>query len=210
MREPDLADFWITPAVNWALANGPWDAVVSSFGPPAAIRVGLALKKRGRCRTWAIDFRDLWTDHHLYGGLIPFTFLERRIERQALALADRLVTVSPQLAKRLSSKCGKPVEVIFNGYDPAGFANVPAERRISQRRPGAARLHRFRVRTRAGREPHLCGRGRGAVGDPGRRVRSGGRVDRGSPKTWPRCSARLPRFRAALGISALAARCERS
>ncbi len=127
VREPDLADFWIKPAVRWALDNGPWDTVVSSFGPPASIRVGLAVKQRRGCKIWAIDFRDLWTDHHLYGGLIPFTFLERRIERKALALADRLVTVSPELAKRLSTKCDKTVEVIYNGYDPTHFASVPAE-----------------------------------------------------------------------------------
>jgi hypothetical protein len=127
VREPDLTDFWIKPAVKWALANGPWDAVVSSFGPPAAIRVGLCIKERGQCRVWAIDFRDLWTDHHLYGGLFPFTIFERYVERRALALADRLVTVSPQLANRLSQKCRKRVEVIYNGYDPASFASLSTE-----------------------------------------------------------------------------------
>jgi glycosyltransferase involved in cell wall biosynthesis len=122
VREPDATDFWIEPATRWAMQAGPWDAVVSSFGPPAAVRVALTLKRRNRCRTWAAEFRDLWTDHHLYAGLIPFTFFERQIERQALALADRLVTVTPDLARRLSGKCGKPVEVIYNGYDPADFA----------------------------------------------------------------------------------------
>lgn len=127
VREPDLTDFWIKPAIRWAFENGHWDAVVSSFGPPAAIRVGLAIKRSDRCGTWAIDFRDLWTDHHLYGGLTPFTFFERRIERLALAYADRLVTVSPPLADRLSKKSGQPVEVIYNGYDPASFAALQRE-----------------------------------------------------------------------------------
>jgi glycosyltransferase involved in cell wall biosynthesis len=127
VREPDMTDFWIKPAVEWALANGPWDAVISSFGPPAAIRVGLTIKHRAQCRIWAIDFRDLWTDHHLYGGLFPITIFERYVERRALALADRLVTVSPQLASRLRKKCGKPVEVIYNGYDPASFASLSTE-----------------------------------------------------------------------------------
>src|SRR5262249_14521593 len=35
--------------------------------------------------------------------------------------------VSPQLANRLSQKCGKPVEVIYNGYDPASFASLPPD-----------------------------------------------------------------------------------
>ena len=124
VREPDLADFWIDPATRWALANGPWDVVVSSFGPPAAIRVGQAIKGRNRCRTWALDFRDLWIENHLYGGMFPITLWERHLERRALKLADHLVTVSPGLAKRLGARSGKPVEVIYNGYDPEGFANL--------------------------------------------------------------------------------------
>ncbi|MSR53627.1 MAG: hypothetical protein EXS09_10120 [Gemmataceae bacterium] len=124
VRAPDLADFWIEPATRWAIANGPWDAVVSSFGPPAAIRVGQAIKGRKRCRIWAIDFRDLWTENHLYGGLFPITLWERHLERRALKLADCLTTVSPGLAKRLKARSGKPVEVIYNGYDPEGFANL--------------------------------------------------------------------------------------
>lgn len=126
VREPDLADFWIEPATQWAFANGPWDAVVSSFGPPAAIRVGQAIKGRNRCRIWAIDFRDLWTENHLYGGLFPITLWERHLERRALRLVDRLTTVSPGLAKRLIARSGKPVEVIYNGYDSDGFANLDA------------------------------------------------------------------------------------
>jgi len=136
VRVPDLADFWVEPATRWAIANGPWDAVVSSFGPPAAIRVGQGIKGRNHCRLWAIDFRDLWTENHLYGGLFPITLWERHLERRALKLADRLTTVSPGLAKRLIGRSGKPVEVIYNGYDPEGFANLdaspafPADRKI--------------------------------------------------------------------------------
>lgn len=126
VREPDLADFWIEPATRWALANGPWDAVVSSFGPPAAIRVGQAIKGRSRCRIWAIDFRDLWTENHLYGGLFPITLWERRLERRALKMADHLATVSPGLAKRLIAQSHKSVEVIYNGYDPESFSDLDA------------------------------------------------------------------------------------
>jgi glycosyltransferase involved in cell wall biosynthesis len=127
VRQPDLTDGWIRPALDWARES--WDVVVSSGGPPAAHLVALGIKSRRRCRFWAADFRDLWTDNHIYTGLFPFTLVERRRERRVLANIDRLVTVSPGLAHRLSAKSGKSVQVIYNGYDPetfAGLSSTPA------------------------------------------------------------------------------------
>jgi glycosyltransferase involved in cell wall biosynthesis len=127
VRQPDLTDWWVKPARAWALAHGPWDVVVSSGGPPAAHLVALGIKGRAGCRVWAADFRDLWSDNHIYAGLFPWTLLERRRERRVLANVDRLVTVSPGLAERLAAKAGKPVEVIYNGYDPTDFAGLEPE-----------------------------------------------------------------------------------
>jgi glycosyltransferase involved in cell wall biosynthesis len=63
----------------------------------------------------------------MYSGLFPFTLGERRRERRVLAVADRLVTVSPGLARRLAMKAGRPVDVIYNGYDPAAFRALASE-----------------------------------------------------------------------------------
>src|SRR5262245_52843225 len=92
VRQPDLTDGWIRPATDWALKNGPSDAVVSSGGPPAAHLVALGIKADSRCGIWAADFRDLWTDNHIYTGLFPFSLIERQRERRVLANVDRLVT----------------------------------------------------------------------------------------------------------------------
>jgi glycosyltransferase involved in cell wall biosynthesis len=127
VRQPDLTDGWVRPAITWAKAHGPWDVVVSSGGPPAAHLAALGVQHAGRTRRWVADFRDLWTDNHIYAGLFPFTLAERRRERRVLAAADLLVTVSPGLADRLRAKSGMPVEVIYNGYDPQAFAALPPE-----------------------------------------------------------------------------------
>jgi glycosyltransferase involved in cell wall biosynthesis len=127
VRQPDLTDSWVTPAIDWARHHGPWDVVVSSGGPPAAHLAALGVKAGGGCRAWVADFRDLWTNNHIYTGLFPFTLLERRRERRVLANVDRLTTVSPGLAEPLAAKSGKPVEVIYNGYDPAAFAGLPPD-----------------------------------------------------------------------------------
>ena len=136
VRQPDLTDGWVRPAVAWAKAHGPWDVIVSSGGPPAAHLAALGIRRAGRASLWAADFRDLWTDNHIYAGLFPFTLAERQRQRRVLAEADRLVTVSAGLAHQLRVKSGKPVEVIFNGYDPEAFAGLspapafPADGRV--------------------------------------------------------------------------------
>src|SRR5262249_9515200 len=117
VRQPDLTDGWVRPAIEWARRHGPWEVVISSGGPPSAHLAALGIKYAGRARKWVADFRDLWTDNHIYAGLFPFTLGERRRERRVLVAADRLVTVSPGLADRLRAKSGKPVNVVYNGYD---------------------------------------------------------------------------------------------
>jgi glycosyltransferase involved in cell wall biosynthesis len=124
VRQPDLTDGWVRPAVAWGKTHGPWDAIVSSGGPPAAHLAALGIKHAGRARKWVADFRDLWTDNHIYSGLFPFTLGERGRERRVLAAGDRLVTVSPGLADRLRAKSGKRVDVVYNGYDPEAFASL--------------------------------------------------------------------------------------
>jgi glycosyltransferase involved in cell wall biosynthesis len=138
VRQPDLTDGWVTPAIAWAKAHGPWDAVVSSGGPPAAHLAALGIKQAGLTRRWVADFRDLWTDNHIYAGLFPFTLAERRRERRVLVHADHVVTVSPGLADRLRHKTGQPVDVIYNGYDPETFAGLSPEPAFP--RDGRARL----------------------------------------------------------------------
>jgi hypothetical protein len=138
VRQPDLTDAWVEPAAAWARANGPWDVAYSSFGPPAALLAGLRLKSGGHVRRWVAEFRDLWLDNDPYAGLFPFTLAERRRERRVLAAADRLVTISPGLARRLEQKSGKPVEVVYNGFDPAGMSALSPE-------PGFPADGRFRL-----------------------------------------------------------------
>jgi hypothetical protein len=127
VRMPDLTDYWVAPALAWARQNTPgqgWDVVVSSGGPYTAHLVARALKREGRAAIWAADFRDLWTENHLYRGLFPFTLRERHEERLCLREADLIVTVTEELAMRLRRRTTRPVAVVFNGTDPDSFAGL--------------------------------------------------------------------------------------
>ena len=210
VRQPDLTDGWIQPALNWALAHGPWDVVVSSGGPPAAHLVALGINGKCRGGLWAADFRDLWTDNHIYTGLFPFTLAERNRERRVLANVDRLVTVSPGLARRLAAKSGRSVEVIYNGYDSEAFAELSPAPTFPD--DGRVRLvYTGTVYDRGQDLDALCS----AVAAeptryPGRRVRPSRLVDRGGATDGARRSSRLSRIGLASGSAANAAGCERT
>jgi glycosyltransferase involved in cell wall biosynthesis len=121
VRMPDLTDYWIRPALAWVRRQSQrpaWDAVISSSGPYTAHLVAYHLVREGWARRWIADFRDLWTDNHIYRGLFPFTLWERWWERRILRCADLLVTVTEELAGRLRARGGRQVVVIYNGYDP--------------------------------------------------------------------------------------------
>ena len=118
VRMPDLTDFWVRPAVDWACGEGIWDVVFSSGGPYTAHLVAAALRRRGRAHRWVAEFRDLWARHPFKRGLFPFTVREHHLERRCLRLVDAVVTVSEPLAETLRRDTAAPVEIIYNGFDP--------------------------------------------------------------------------------------------
>lgn len=126
VRMPDLTDHWVRPAIRWAKqhqqSNGPWDIVISSCGPYTAHLVAMQIKQSKWATTWIADYRDLWTANHAYIGLFPWTVHERKLERQVLAHADAISTVSPPLARWITKRTQTPVEVIYNGYGEIDLA----------------------------------------------------------------------------------------
>lgn len=124
-RMPDLTDGWVAPAIAWAREHGPWDLVVSSSGPYTPHLVAMALRRDDSGVRWVADFRDLWVDNHLGGGLWPYTMRERRLQRQVLATCDLAVTVSEAMASTLRASDGArdtPVDVVFNGFEARDLA----------------------------------------------------------------------------------------
>lgn len=126
VRLPDVFDFWIPEAnrvLRTDLSHENFDVIVSTFGPHASLRVGYHARKMWPHAKWIVDFRDLWTQNHVYPGFWPFTFLERALEKFYLKQANAITTVSDGLALDLlrtteSYGLQRPIEVFTNGFDP--------------------------------------------------------------------------------------------
>jgi hypothetical protein len=123
---PDFMDLWIKPALKALPKEEKWDLVVSTAGPYSVHFVAAKIKKRGAAKKWVADFRDLWTDNHVFPGLFPFNIFEGWIEKQLLRRADALTIVSPVWAEILGRRHGSErVHVIENGFDPEDLAQLP-------------------------------------------------------------------------------------
>lgn len=125
-RMPDIHDLWALKVVSF-LKTVQWDVVVTTGGPYSVHIIGFFLKKRGLVRRWIVDWRDLWTDNHMFDGLPILRQIERNIENTLHRTCDIITTVSPPLARILRKNTTKPVHVIYNGFDPDDYLSLPTE-----------------------------------------------------------------------------------
>lgn len=122
----DIHDLWVSPARRKGLelmAQAPYDAIVSSFSPPAVHMVASHLKSKYPSTLWLADFRDLWADNHITSAKGLLRHIEHLLEaRNVRNKADALATVSEPLAENLRRRYpSQPVWVMENGFDPAEF-----------------------------------------------------------------------------------------
>lgn len=123
---PDARKFWIKPSVRFLtkyLIENPVDAIVST-GPPHSMHlIALGIKKKLNL-PWIADFRDPWTNIDFYNKLMLSGYtdnLHKKLERNVIQSADKLVTVSYNWAEDFRNLGATEVEVITNGYDEDDF-----------------------------------------------------------------------------------------
>jgi glycosyltransferase involved in cell wall biosynthesis len=126
-RLPDPLDLLIYPSRS-LLKDEHWDVVISTYAPQYCHAIASWLKSNGRCHYWIADFRDLWTQHHQFSGLFPFTLLERWLEQRYLRLADLVTTVSKDFVRKLKLQNSNiDTLVVPNGFDSDDLLELDPE-----------------------------------------------------------------------------------
>ncbi len=126
-RFPNIHDCWYKDAYK-AVSSRKWDLAVSTFAPYVAHLIAYRLKTGGNTKFWIADYRDLWTQSHMFKGLFPFSMLEEYWERKINNAADIVTTVSEPLAIQIREKYKlNNVRVIENGFDSDDLKNIPEE-----------------------------------------------------------------------------------
>ncbi len=124
---PDGRLFLVIPFIRTArkmIRDYDIDCIIST-GPPHSMHLPAFWICKRDSIYWIADFRDPWTQIFYYDSQ-PRTMLAKRfdqwLEKRVLCRANNIITVSPQIARKLSAISGKSnVETIFNGYDQEDF-----------------------------------------------------------------------------------------
>ena len=126
---PDAKKFWYRPSVKKLssyLLKNKVDAIVST-GPPHTTHL-IAQKIANRFSIpWLADFRDPWTNIDFYDKLKLTMWADkkhRRLERNVLKNASKIITVSKSWANDLLNISGINPIVINNGFDSTDFKNA--------------------------------------------------------------------------------------
>jgi glycosyltransferase involved in cell wall biosynthesis len=123
---PDARKFWIKPSVSYLsdyIKQHKIDAVIST-GPPHSMHlIAMGLNQKFNI-PWIADFRDPWTQIDFYSQLKLSSYADKKhkkLERQVLTQANKVVTVSPTCGTDLEKLGNRKVDVITNGFDTDDF-----------------------------------------------------------------------------------------
>jgi glycosyltransferase involved in cell wall biosynthesis len=127
---PDLyVATWVPQALRAArraVSELAIDCVITSSPYESAHLLGNPLRRRGPA--WIADFRDGWSfePHRPPFPTVPQRALDRRMEKQVVTGADRVVTATRPIAEDFGRRLGVDAIHVANGFDPAKFPELPA------------------------------------------------------------------------------------
>lgn len=131
---PDARIFWVKPSVVFLtdfIRSNQIDKIITT-GPPHSIHlIGLKLKRKTPTIQWIADFRDPWSEWDLLDTLSLTGWARarhRKLERDVLMNADKVVTIAPYHVKRLEALGQRKVDLITNGFDMEDFDSIQHER----------------------------------------------------------------------------------
>ena len=108
------------------------DLIFSSSPPHSIHLVSKKLSKTFKI-PWVSDFRDPWMDRFYYQENprnFFISYIDSLLEKSVLKNSDYVTIASPGFQKLLTFRypLKNKSSVIFNGYDPEDFINIPLER----------------------------------------------------------------------------------
>lgn len=134
---PDPRVFWIGPSVKFLdkyLDKNPVEIIIST-GPPHSMHLIAKRLKEKKGIKWLADFRDPWTNIDFYRELKltgRSDRCHRKLEKEVLETADRIVTVSPGMTEEFKAMGINNVTTITNGFDAeAVTGELPVQREFT-------------------------------------------------------------------------------
>jgi glycosyltransferase involved in cell wall biosynthesis len=128
---PDRYIVWVPAAIAAARRTGGRHELVLTSGPVSAHLVGRAVVGD---RPWLVDCNDLWSHNPDRTNGRLRDAVDRALELHVLRRATQLSTVNEPMRAELARRHGKPVTVLYSGFDAREFPATTADRRDGPRR----------------------------------------------------------------------------
>jgi glycosyltransferase involved in cell wall biosynthesis len=115
---PDRYVVWVPAAAVAARRAGARHELLLTTGPVSAHLVGRAVVGD---RPWVIDCNDLWSRNPDRTNGRLRDAVDAALEHRVLRRATRLTTVNAPMAAELQRRHGRPVTVLYSGFDAPEF-----------------------------------------------------------------------------------------
>ena len=135
---PDARIGWMPYAMSKGrklLAHWTPDVIYATGPPFTGLLIGYRLSKAFNVPL-ITELRDRWVDDPYYPPPDWRLRIDGSLERRVIERSSALVTVSEPWAEDYRAKYGKPVTVVYNGYDPEalkGAASIGASNDVALR-----------------------------------------------------------------------------
>ncbi|MGB5238744.1 MAG: glycosyltransferase family 4 protein [Flavobacteriaceae bacterium] len=127
---PDARKYWVGPAskeVRRIIQQEQIETLITT-GPPHSIHlIGFKVSRQTGVK-WIADFRDPWTSIGYHSKLKLSSYAlkkHKRLERQVLNAADKIITTSKTTRDEFRQITKKPIKVLTNGYEPFTAKETP-------------------------------------------------------------------------------------
>ena len=119
--------FFFAMAAGRELAKGQKFDLIYASGPPFTThRIARALSRELGV-PWIAEYRDAWSRYFYVPRPGWRQALDERIENATIRSAAAIVAVTPPWADYYRERFGKPVAVVFNGFDAQGVGAAESE-----------------------------------------------------------------------------------
>jgi glycosyltransferase involved in cell wall biosynthesis len=112
--------FYAFPHASKIIYDWKPDIIFATTPPPVALFLASSISKK-YCIPWVADFRDLWSEGHLFNKSNKFpNFIKKFLEMSILKNCSGIITVTEKdyyLMKKKYGNFGIPIELIHNGFD---------------------------------------------------------------------------------------------
>ncbi|MGZ3883216.1 MAG: hypothetical protein ACXVPD_03270, partial [Bacteroidia bacterium] len=125
----DRTTFWkhqVQEEIAYYIEKEHYNCVIVTAGPFKLSHYIAEMKQKFPTVKFIVDFRDLWTEDFEITSFSGLSFhrklKEKKIEKETVHYADKVITVAPKLNEYFGSLTIKnKTEVIPNGFDPEDF-----------------------------------------------------------------------------------------